>query len=651
MSSDYLLTFEEFVSLHKNQLESSLVPQIYWETLYNKLIVEQFDAGNYFKIELVQYTADSESDEEHVNNGEVIDNEVDQSQHSYRVVVIDENGINTNDSKDIYLIDHMWTYNVNQAFGDLINTNGLIERLAGLMEIDLDDDSDDVTNRQLIARTILKEMWKWNQCYALESRDVENSLPVWYIMDEFGARIQHSSDPSFRCVPFYFVPRGIAYSLLFPIKSVSFGEEVTRNYIEGSINSNDEDNDQLLSQALAIPWIASDLSDVDCNQVEPEIAFMKSGRIEESICLNQTLCPQLPKDRKIKVYSEYSFINNYLTHDSFEITDSKSEADIIWLSTHFKQYNELSIEKPNVLINQFPFEHIITVKDLFAIVCRRKNQFESVDPDTLETSPEWLATTYNLQTEIVKFVSYFQRREKLGLDNYWIAKPWNLARGLDTQITNDLNCIIRLRNSVPKVVCKYISQPVLFRREDLNGSLVKFDIRYIVLLRSVSPLKLYVYRKFWLRFANKPFSLDDFDDYQKHFTVMNYTGGDTQLKQMTCEDFINFFNDQYKPDYRWADVEQNIFVTLRNTFECAIAKPPPRGIGHNLQSRAMYGVDIMLRWDQLEETKVIQPVLLEMNWAPDCERACLYYPNFFNDVFSALFLDNDSNPNSNVVLI
>ena len=52
-----------------------------------------------------------------------------------------------------------------------------------------------------------------------------------------------------------------------------------------------------------------------------------------------------------------------------------------------------------------------------------------------------------------------------------------------------------------QVVCKYLEDPVLFDREEVGP--VKFDIRYMVLLRSVQPLRLYAYNVFWLRFANR----------------------------------------------------------------------------------------------------------------------------------------------------
>lgn len=56
-----------------------------------------------------------------------------------------------------------------------------------------------------------------------------------------------------------------------------------------------------------------------------------------------------------------------------------------------------------------------------------------------------------------------------------------------------------------QVVCKYIEKPVLFHREEVG--LVKFDVRYMLLLRSAQPLRLYAYDVFWLRFANRSTSV------------------------------------------------------------------------------------------------------------------------------------------------
>lgn len=80
--------------------------------------------------------------------------------------------------------------------------------------------------------------------------------------------------------------------------------------------------------------------------------------------------------------------------------------------------------------------------------------------------------------------------------------------------------------------CRYIHDPVLFHRPNVGK--VKFDVRYILLLRSVRPLDVLVYNNFWLRFANKPFDLGELDVYEKHFTVMNYKD-DAHLEQVLAE--------------------------------------------------------------------------------------------------------------------
>lgn len=253
-----------------------------------------------------------------------------------------------------------------------------------------------------------------------------------------------------------------------------------------------------------------------------------------------------------------------------------------------------------------------------------------------ENQPEWLPTTFNLKTELAQFVSYFQHRQSQGLDNHYIIKPWNLARGLDIHVTKSLHHILKLSLSGPKIVQKYLHNPVLFERPEIGS--VKFDIRYILLLRSVKPLKVYAYQRFWLRFANQKFELNQYDVYEKHFTVMNYN--DSHLEQKFCHDFIREFEVQY-PQFQWSDIEKKIFQMFKEVFEGATKLPPPQGIAVNGQSRAMYAADLMLKWNETRDEMI--PQILEINWGPDCERACSYYPEYFDDVFNTLYLDKPRN--------
>ena len=93
-----------------------------------------------------------------------------------------------------------------------------------------------------------------------------------------------------------------------------------------------------------------------------------------------------------------------------------------------------------------------------------------------------------------------------------------MARSMDMIVSNNIDEIIRNAETGPKICQKYLNDPYL-----LNNK--KFDLRFIILLKKLIPLELYFYSKmFWVRSANKNFSMDSktFNDYEVHFTVMNY---------------------------------------------------------------------------------------------------------------------------------
>lgn len=595
-----------FLALHKPQLVTSGVPELFWESLFNKLTNQVFDSGNAFSLLKLEY--DTEPKEE---------------DPVFTVCVSKENGIKANDPNEIYLVDHAWTFRTDIAINQLKEVPGLLDRMANLMGITKDEDDD-----AAIINKVMTKIWKFCNTYSVnaDGSSVEERMPIWYIMDELGSGINHSDSPNFRMIPFYHIPEQITYSILFPINDCEDGDSVTRDFVEGVlVDSKDR-------QALLLPWSYTSFVDEDFAQKEPGQEYFLSGKTEETLPDSSAPFPIIDGNRPLKVYSDYEFINTYLTDPAFEIVTDDRKADVVWYTKHFKGFKEFSEKAPNVFVNQFPFENVMVLKDILSIVCRRQVT-ENTNPETLETFPKWLPTTYNLKTELVQFVSYFQNREKRGLDNHWICKPWNLARSLDSHITNNISHLMRLPHTGPKIAQKYIEDPVLFNRTEIEGR-VKFDIRYVILLKGTDPVDAYIYKNFFLRFSNKPFSLTDFHDYEKHFTVMNYSN-EFELRHLPCAEFHELWSEQY-PNFAWDEIEADICKMLKEMFIGATSKKPPCGIAVSPQSRALYAADIMLAW----EDGKMQPKLLEVNYTPDCKRACEYYPDFYNDIFKLLFLDD-----------
>ena len=319
-------------------------------------------------------------------------------------------------------------------------------------------------------------------------------------------------------------------------------------------------------------------------------------------------------DKKYKVFSDYPFINQYLKHERFEITEDEQDADIIWRTTAVDEEDWAQIKGKSFVFNQFPFQSCVVMKQHLA------QTIQCVFGDT-----KFLMRTYNLEKELDLFVADYYRREKEGEDNLWILKPPNMARSLDMIITDNLPLVIRTMETGPKIAQKYISNPVLRRGK-------KVDLRYILLVKSIQPLMLFLYKNFWIRSANNDYTVDrrHLSTYQTQFTVMNY-GEVTDFKQIQYQDFIEEFQKDYNTN--WSVINEKIKKMLRNTFIAVATKYPEM---HNDNSRAVYGIDIMI------DAETMEPKLLEITFSPDCKRACEYYPSFYDDVFHSLYLETMS---------
>ena len=146
--------------------------------------------------------------------------------------------------------------------------------------------------------------------------------------------------------------------------------------------------------------------------------------------------------------------------------------------------------------------------------------------------------TYDLTSNLPNFIGCFLDRQKKGLENTWIIKPVSMARSIDTWVTNNVEQICRLVETGPKIAQKYIERPICFQNR-------KIDMRYVVILKSLFPLQLYVCNEFYIRFTNKQFSMAEstFHEYDSHFTVNNYAKGESGAWiNMQCWPFVEQFD-------------------------------------------------------------------------------------------------------------
>ena len=121
------------------------------------------------------------------------------------------------------------------------------------------------------------------------------------------------------------------------------------------------------------------------DQLEPGQEFFLGARTMETLPDLGVPVRALPEDGKIRVFSEYKFTNKNLPHPRFKLTDSMADADILWLSSHFKDFEDLSREMPEKRINQFFYENVITIKDFLCVLCRRQGKGQ-----VLEQNPDFL---------------------------------------------------------------------------------------------------------------------------------------------------------------------------------------------------------------------------------------------------------------------
>ncbi|KAH7460844.1 Tubulin--tyrosine ligase-like protein 12 [Phytophthora ramorum] len=614
---------EAFLQQHQAQLVAAQVPQRLWPVAYYKLKHEVFDAGNFF------FLAQDEDGDLHA----VVRDDVDLAP------------VQPDSDMALFLVDHAWTFTADKVREQLEAMPPLLERMENLMQLATEETSE--FSKQERVTAVADRVWRFANTYRLGNLKPEEASAIWYVMDEVGSAIEHGDEPNVRMAPFYFGNTQCAFSLVWTVQPVESGDFLSRDYFP------DFAADAAMHTALlaALFYESGNAESPFAQEVQQIVDERKQQYTLDdarakfhAIVSRDSETPPDPAttvsapplstivagSELLRVRSDLQLVHDNLTHPRFALVSNQDEAQVVWPTRHLKDFPKYTTNENVQIINQFPNEKVLTCKDLLYEMCKLQNG---------GVQPEWLAETYNMTSEFPELIAQFIRRDLTAHENgddedeanHWICKPWNMARSIDTYIAQNAPHLARLTETGPKIACKYIHRPLLIDQR-------KFDLRFLVMVKSTEPLELYLSGVYWLRIANHEFTMDNFQDVEKHFTVMNYT--DFAVRIMDNAEFVERFDNEY-PSEDWSMVYAEICSSIKKLFECATAQPPPLGLGRCNKSRALYGVDVMLEWEENEETgeERLRPVILETNFQPDCTRACKYFPQFYNDLMNVLVLD------------
>jgi tubulin--tyrosine ligase-like protein 12 len=198
-------------------------------------------------------------------------------------------------------------------------------------------------------------------------------------MDELGSSIRHSStDANVCCTSFFFAPSQTMFTILYPIVRIDQPySEIFRNFAYDNKNTLDrhirllpwqhlnerktflrgltiENNSELFNKKLENNYEIYE----KCHKND---LYDKNLIIIESNKINQ--------DRIYKVYTDHELVEQYLTDKHYQLVDNPNQADILFIMKQLQDFRRESLEEK--LINQFPFENIVTNKELLALVARR----------------------------------------------------------------------------------------------------------------------------------------------------------------------------------------------------------------------------------------------------------------------------------------
>ena len=253
-------------------------------------------------------------------------------------------------------------------------------------------------------------------------------------------------------------------------------------------------------------------------------------------------------------------------------------SNIIW---HLYSINNMQLLireiHQNQHYNHFPSTFALGRKDF---MYKHYKNYHNLYKDDYNYVPE----TFILPED----ANYFLEKYKNIISNLssskikFIVKPVGSSRGRGIRILSDKNefkqlCkISQIKHGKNYLISRYISKPHLINNK-------KYDLRIYVLISSLCPLKIYMYKEGLVRFATEEYTKGDYDNVFVHLTNYSINKHNTQRYKINMNNSNNINlnntininnnlsnnnNENYQNYSKWSLEEYKEYFEKNNQGEC-----------------------------------------------------------------------------------
>jgi len=278
-------------------------------------------------------------------------------------------------------VDHAWTFQAEDAVRQLTELPQLRARVAAMAgvrlpgetredgvagaDFDTDEEEEEEEEEERLLRPrawrggvcesnktasarVLSAAQRLLGCYRLEGQPE----PTWFLGDELGSALRHSAWPSCATAPFLYAAADgdVAYTLLWPLRALAEGEELTRDYVAGA-EAGGPPRDHVLAcffrgraDAAAAAWLAFQRDAASASASPPTPPPLPA-------------LPRPPPPPVLRVWTDIDWVRDELRRPDFAHVGAAAEADVLWTKAPLDAPTAAAAgASAECMLNQFPGE-------------------------------------------------------------------------------------------------------------------------------------------------------------------------------------------------------------------------------------------------------------------------------------------------------